>query len=52
MLHITNNSFYTCKPHTRDELLKIIIERIKDVGPECDLNDIDVSEIEDMSFFV
>ena len=50
MLHITNNSFYTCQPQTKDELRSIIIERIKDDGPECNLNDIDVSNITDMSF--
>ena len=50
MLHITNSSFYTCKPHTKEELQKIIIERIQDEGNECDLNDIDVSDITVMSF--
>jgi surface protein len=51
-LHITTKSHlhrYTCHPKTKDELQKIIIERIKEDGPECDLNDIDVSKITDMS---
>ena len=48
-LHITTKSFYTCHPKTKDELLKIIIQRIKDDGNDCDLNDIDVSKITDMS---
>jgi surface protein len=47
-LHITSKSFYTCHPQTKDELREIIIQRIKDEGPECDLNDIDVSKITNM----
>ena len=51
MLHITTTShLYSCHPKTKDELKKIIIERIKTDGPECDLNDIDVSDITDMSY--
>ena len=34
----------------RGELEAIIEQRIKEQGPNCDLNDIDVSEIEDMSW--
>ena len=50
MLHITTTShLYSYNPTTKDELKKIIIQRIKDEGPECDLNDIDVSNINDMS---
>ena len=49
-LHITTKSFYTCKPRTKNGLQKIIIQRIQDEGPECDLNDIDVSNITDMSY--
>ena len=49
-LHVTKKSFYTCQPKTKEELQKIIIERIKDDGNECDLNDIDVSKITDMSW--
>ena len=53
MLHITTTSHlhhYTCQPETKDELRKIIIQRIKEDGNDCDLNDIDVSKINDMSF--
>ena len=49
-LHVTSKSFYTCHPKTKDELQKIIIKRIKTDGDECDLNDIDVSNITNMSF--
>ena len=48
-LHITSKQHYSCQPKTKDELQKIIIERIKKEGMECDLNDIDVSKIIDMS---
>ena len=50
-LHVTTKSHlhrYTCQPKTKDELKEIIIQRIKDDGPECDLNDIDVSQITNM----
>ena len=33
----------------RIELKKLIDQRIKEQGPNCDLNDIDVSKITDMS---
>ena len=49
-LHITSKQQYTCQPTTKDELREIIIQRIKDDGPDCDLNDIDVSKITDMSW--
>ena len=48
-LHITSKQQYSCQPKTKDELRKIIIQRIEDEGNECDLNDIDVSNINDMS---
>ena len=41
---------YSYHPKTKDELKQIIEERIKNEGPECDLNDIDVSNITDMSY--
>ena len=53
MLHITTTSHlhhYTCKPKTKQELYKIIIQRIEEDDLECDLNDIDVSKITDMSY--
>ena len=37
-------------PETKEELRAIIEERIKDKGNEVDLNDIDVSNIKDMSY--
>ena len=37
-----------CKPANREELKKIIENRIRTEGPKCDLNDIDVSDISDM----
>ena len=54
MLKIGKNlsewSAYSCQPKTTEELRKIIEDRIKEQGPNCDLNDIDVSLIEDMSY--
>ena len=50
-LHVTTKSHiqrYTCQPKNKDELRKIIIQRIQDEGNDCDLNDIDVSKITDM----
>ena len=40
---------YAYFPKTKDELQDIIKQRIKKEGNECDLNDIDVSKITDMS---
>ena len=42
----TNYNYF---PETKKELQDIILKRIKDEGNEVDLNDIDVSEITDMS---
>lgn len=39
---------YSCHPKTTDELRQIIEDRIMNEGPECNLNDIDVSNITDM----
>src|SRR5574343_1062454 len=41
--------FYNYHPKDKDELKQIIEERIEYEGSECDLNDIDVSNITDMS---
>ena len=38
------------KPTTKKELLQIIDEHIEKEGTTCNLNDIDVSEITDMSY--
>ena len=54
MIKIGNNlsewSSYSCQPKTTEELRKIIEDRIKEQGNNCDLNDIDVSLINDMSY--
>ena len=54
MIKIGNNlsefSTYTCQPTTKEELQDIIEERISKEGPYCDLNNIDISLIKDMSW--
>ena len=54
MIKIGNNisefSTYSCQPKTYDELKEIIKDRISKEGSNCDLNDIDVSLIKDMSY--
>ena len=54
MIKIGNNlsewSAYSCQPKTKKELEQIIEDRISKEGPNCDLNDIDVSQITDMSY--
>ena len=54
MIKIGNNisefSTYSCQPKTYDELKEIIKDRISKEGSNCDLNDIDVSFIKDMSY--
>ena len=40
---------YIYHPETKDELKDIIDKRIKSEGNKCDLNDIDTSNITDMS---
>ena len=41
---------YSCKPQSTKELADIIKKRMIEKGEDCDLNDIDVSEITDMRF--
>ena len=48
--NISEWSAYSCQPKTKEELKKIIKDRIEEQGTECDLNDFDVSLIEDMSY--
>ena len=45
-----NIDLYKYYPETKDELKEIIFNRIQEEGTECDLNDIDVSNIIDMSY--
>ena len=47
--NLSSFSTYSCQPKSKEELEKIINNRIAEDGPKCDLNDIDVSLIEDMS---
>ena len=47
---ISNFSTYSCHPATRNELKSIVYDRIDKDGPNCNLNDIDTSLIEDMSW--
>ena len=47
--YISGFSTHSCQPKTKIELDKIIKSRISKEGPNCDLNDIDVSLIEDMA---
>ena len=42
-------SIYSCQPNNKDELIDIINKRLIKDGNKCDLNDIDVSLIKDMS---
>ena len=42
-------SAYSCQPKNRDELIEIIRERLYKEGSKCDLNDIDVSLVDDLS---
>ena len=37
------------QPRNKQELVRIIKDRIREQGPKCDLNDIDVSRVTDMS---
>ena len=48
--NLSKFSAYSCQPKTKDELKSIIKSRITEEGPNCDLNDIDVSIITDMSW--
>ena len=47
--NLSSFSTYSCRPANKKELEEIIGERISKEGPDCNLNDIDTSLIEDMS---
>ena len=46
----TGNHHYNYHPKTRDELLELVNKLINERGNDADLNDIDTSEITDMSY--
>ena len=48
--NLSNFSTHSCQPKTKKELEDIIDERISEYGTDCNLNDIDVSQIDDMSW--
>ena len=48
--NISEFSMYSCQPKTKKELKEIIESRISEQGNNCDLNDIDTSLIDDMSW--
>ena len=47
--NLSKFSVYSCRPTSKKELASIIDDRISMYGPNCDLNDIDVILIKDMS---
>ena len=47
--NLSKFSVYSCRPTSKKELASIIDDRISMYGPDCDLNDIDVILIKDMS---
>jgi surface protein len=49
-LRLSAKPQYTCQPESMLELQEIIKDRVENEGNECDLNDIDVSKITNMSF--
>ena len=47
--NLSSFSTHSCQPKNRDELIEIIRERLYKEGSKCDLNDIDVSLVDDLS---
>ena len=48
--NLSSFSTYSCQPKSNEELKAIVDDRISKYGIYCDLNDIDTSLIEDMSY--
>ena len=48
--NISEFSVYSCQPETKKELEQIVEDRINKEGLNCDLNDIDTSLIDNMSY--
>ena len=48
-LTVNESELSSIKPVNKEELIDIINQRIEEYGPKCDLNDIDVSRVKDMS---
>ena len=46
---IDESELDSLRPTSKLELKSLIKQRIKEQGPKCDLNDIDVSQVTDMS---
>ena len=46
--NLSKFSTYSCNPKDDEELKAIIKARIAEEGPDCNLNDIDVSGIDEM----
>ena len=47
---ISSFSTYSYQPKTREELKEIIANKIANEGTRCNLNDIDVSQVESMGY--
>ena len=46
---INESGSYDLRPVNKEELKELIDQLIEERGPKCDLNDIDVSRVKDMS---
>ena len=46
---LNESESYDLRPVNKEELIDIINQRIEEYGPKCNLNDIDVSRVKDMS---
>ena len=48
-MRVNESESGSLRPTNKSELKRLINQRIKEQGPKCNLNDIDVSDVEDMS---